>query len=69
MNLTSEEWDEFRKDGLDPARAAAFRVPKGGAFMPDEGLDGYLSFLQGIQALFGPMTISREVPESRHNRL
>jgi hypothetical protein len=68
MRLTPEEKASFRQEGLDPARRADFlmleSIPT--SSMP---INDYIRFLQDIQTAFGPLNVSREIPETRFNKI
>ena len=68
MRLDPEEREWFKKDGLDPSRAMGFLAAEKFE-TPLDDADGYLSFLQGIQALCGPMSVFQEPAETRFNKL
>lgn len=63
--------EEFKKgmleDGLSKERMLDFR--KANDIIMPLSLDDYLSFLRGVQKIFGPFPVSQKITKTKFNKL
>jgi hypothetical protein len=67
--LSNEEKKEMLEDAKSLSRRDSFRVSKNSNAHDAISLDGYLSYLNAIQKIFGQFTISKHPTITKINKL
>ena len=65
--MDEKDKKEMLEDGLSRERMLDFR--KANNITTPMSLDDYLSFLRGVQKIFGPFPISQKITKTENNKL